>query len=743
MVRFYAFWAINDRLDRERLFTQLARFREHGLDGVVFQPRNYPGIPPYLGPEYLALLSDLILEARRLGLRFWLYDENGWPSGTANGEILKLHPDWGARRLDLSRRRRDDALVEFTAPDGGYACLYWQPVSGVDPFQPEGGRLFLELVHERYRRGLKPEAFEQIEAFFADEPESGATWEPQPELAGVAGSSCLLAALGAGAREKLPLLFFDGPGAAEFRVHFYETMNDLLIENFFTPYRAWCRRYGKEFTGHIKGEEHPCFQLPVVGSNSRIQQAFTLPGMDALERFPGNDFFPVQVASAARQFGSGRCLAEAFGGAGWGAQPEDLERYLLWLGRHGVTDFVLHLAQYRLDTPAIRDWPPSQPLALPWREAYAEVLARVRQALSGPEPERPRLVVLPYRALMRRYTAGELAQTNIHDGDHFPLSAAGRLNAELLAFAAGEAPDFELTDDRTWAERGERAPDGRFRLGKRVYRELIRFLEVVETPAWELAEVPDNALLLESAGRRAVRRHRVRWRWRTRAQACRLEFADEVSGLRLNGTPLSGPELTPEQQTRENVLEFTTARPLFRPFVYLRGAFGVYPAAGGFEPGPVTRRPGADLVAAGWPFLDVPLRFRARLTLPPETNRVRLSGVAAAAARIGCGEWRSAWCWGPAWTVTLPSEFVGREEAFELELAPSGFNHFGPHHYVRGDAPLISPDQMVGRRNFADPEEPSTRTWDRAWRFVPFRLPRMLVCRGDENQGEGDGTQLR
>ncbi len=38
-----------------------------------------------------------------------------------------------------------------------------------------------------------------------------------------------------------------------------------------------------------------------------------------------------KAAAASRQFSNGRSMVECFGGAGWGASPEDLERYLLWL----------------------------------------------------------------------------------------------------------------------------------------------------------------------------------------------------------------------------------------------------------------------------------------------------------------------------------------------------------------------------------------------------------------------------
>ena len=91
--RFHVFWAINAALDQNRLRRQLDQFRAACFDGVVWHPRFYPNEPPYLGERYLAELSDVILHAKSLGLTFWIYDEDGWPSGTAGGQLLKQYPD--------------------------------------------------------------------------------------------------------------------------------------------------------------------------------------------------------------------------------------------------------------------------------------------------------------------------------------------------------------------------------------------------------------------------------------------------------------------------------------------------------------------------------------------------------------------------------------------------------------------------------------------------------------------------
>jgi len=490
--RFYTFWSINGPLQRDRLRRQLADFKAAGLHGVVFHPRFYPGIPPYLSNDYLDHIADTIRHARELGLRFWLYDENGWPSGTGDGKVLAHYPDSGAVRLDLSRERTPESIGEFhtdatnrIVPAGTPGAQAWYPtprkLNYVDSLNPAVLDHFLELIHERYRAGLPPDCFDYIEAIFFDEPESGMIKDPFPETAGVPWSPVMPARLqalwGAAWRDKLPLLFAAGPGAGEARIAFWENVTDALIAGFFAPYQAWCERHGKQFIGHVKGEEHPLFQLPMVGSCHRIFRHLSMPGIDALERYPSLDFFPRQAGSFARQFGNGRAMVECFGGAGWGATPADLERYLLWLGRHGITDFVFHLSQYRLDTPAITDWPPSEPLHLSWKDAFPAVLERVsRELTTNPAPAAGTLVVAPYRGLMALYEPWELMQTNQHNASTAPDTPATRANTAFLATLDRLKADdiaFDLTDERTLETDGARLPNGRIRLGHAEYKHLI------------------------------------------------------------------------------------------------------------------------------------------------------------------------------------------------------------------------------------------------------------------------------
>ncbi len=803
--RYYTLWSINGPLDQARLRRQLADFKAAGLHGVVFHPRFYPGIPPYLSDDYLAQVNATILHAKELGLRFWLYDENGWPSGTGDGKVLAQYPDSGAMRLDLTPAATADSLGVFhtdaanrLVPAGTPGAKVWhltpRKINYVDSLDPRVLGHFLELIHERYRTGLDPAAWDYIEAIFFDEPESGMIKDPFPETAGIPWSRImpekLHAAFGAGYLEKLPLLFARGEGYGKLRAKFWELVTDTLIGGFFAPYHAWCQKHGKQFIGHVKGEEHPLFQLPMVGSCHRVFRHLSMPGIDALERYPSLDFFPRQAGAFARQFGHGRAMVECFGGAGWGAAPEDLERYLLWLGRNGITDFVFHLSQYRLDTSAITDWPPSEPLHLSWKDAFPAVLDRVARELATHPPAVPAtLVVAPYRGLMAEYEPWELMQTNGHNASTFPDTPASRINSAFLATLEKLKADgiaYDLTDERTLEEDGAVLPDGRIRLGQATYQHLVvdpaaklrgdwskvgrvapnalsgltsaeptrrlkdsaPYLEIPLT--WARPVLPENAWLLEPT-RTAPASYTVAFPIAFAdgtSPALSLHFADDLVEATFDGRPLvltTGYDGTfaalPPLRRGTHTLDFRTVRSDLpgKPFVWLKGPFTLHSAtpygpgpnrtlrtAGPFTAGLAALDPAGELVTAALPFLHQPLRAEATFTLVAPAATLHFAGVQGDALHLAIDGHPHGWIWGPNWRLTLPASLAAGPHRLTVALVPSTYNHFGPHHYYNGDWHVVSPGQVVGDKNFADHPDAPAHTHVPEWHFKPLRLPPAL-----------------
>ncbi|WP_426452853.1 glycosylhydrolase-like jelly roll fold domain-containing protein [Paenibacillus sp. S-38] len=97
------FWFWNDGLSKEEIIRQIRDFHAKEVAGFVLHPRmGLPRSQPYLGPEFLELAEAAVKEAAELGMRVILYDEGMYPSGAANGLVVKRNPDFASRGLQMT-----------------------------------------------------------------------------------------------------------------------------------------------------------------------------------------------------------------------------------------------------------------------------------------------------------------------------------------------------------------------------------------------------------------------------------------------------------------------------------------------------------------------------------------------------------------------------------------------------------------------------------------------------------------
>ncbi len=203
----------------------LERLASLGVGGIV----TNVGFQDYLvSPYQWEVLRYGMRKAISLGLRVWLYDEKGYPSGTAGGIVPRAMPETTALGLacytidvegptslvypmpvscrsfvsaaafrdpehatvadGLPLDRYVDAwsTLRWDVPDGVWRVLYFaervmyegtHAQGNVSAFQhyvnllePEAVRAFLQVTHEAYRRELPDDIWEHIEAIFTDEP---------------------------------------------------------------------------------------------------------------------------------------------------------------------------------------------------------------------------------------------------------------------------------------------------------------------------------------------------------------------------------------------------------------------------------------------------------------------------------------------------------------------------------------------------------------------------------------------
>lgn len=322
------FWYWNCDPSEAMIARQLAAIRDAGFRSVCLHPMPQNFRPhdfhagmriAYLGKRYFQLFRRVVAECRRLGLLLILYDEGGWPSGTACGGVVRGNPEFAARVLVRDGENKYRAVP--ADPTG------WRS----DLMNPDATRKFLRLVHERYREAAQEEFGRTIRGIFTDEP----------SLPGAIGSaqipwSPLLPEEfrrrnGFPPEEIYPLLFTPAGDSAEaIRAQrlYLECCTELFARNFFGVIASWCRRYGLRLEGHLGGEDLLTLHARTFGSYLKITDYFDVPGVDTIARqiHPdgGDGTFAKLALSAAVRSGRRETLSESFNVYGPGATASTL-----------------------------------------------------------------------------------------------------------------------------------------------------------------------------------------------------------------------------------------------------------------------------------------------------------------------------------------------------------------------------------------------------------------------------------
>ena len=306
-------WVWNDICTREIIDEQLAEMQRLGIRAFYilpepkgFRPDSMPTnlSPEYLSDEYFELCAYAIDKATSLGMNCWIYDEGGWPSGSACGRVVKDHPEYSS--------------------GGNYPDL----------LNKEATEYFIEITHEKYASVTS-----NFTAVFTDEPK--APLNPfNKDLADkyeeMYGESIA----------PYRSLIENDEEPTEENVHilrrWYDLCSRVFCENYLLPCKKWTNKNGFAFTGHLDKDHSPdgCMK---GGGNFNLMRAlrcFDIPGIDVIWRqlYPSdkvinindmnayNGFYPRYASSAAAHNGTKLALSEVFGVAGPGL-TYDMMRY--------------------------------------------------------------------------------------------------------------------------------------------------------------------------------------------------------------------------------------------------------------------------------------------------------------------------------------------------------------------------------------------------------------------------------
>ena len=169
------FWSINSKLDLGEIKRQISEMNDFGLGGFIFHARA--GLEtPYLSDEWFEAVGVALEKAKELGLKVWLYDEYGWPSGFVGGKLLSDEENRaGFLRYEVKNYFDDSAYAVFVKRDNdSERCDDFErveaPVIGIteyhtinrllsdaycDILNPRITDLFIAETHEKYYERFK------------------------------------------------------------------------------------------------------------------------------------------------------------------------------------------------------------------------------------------------------------------------------------------------------------------------------------------------------------------------------------------------------------------------------------------------------------------------------------------------------------------------------------------------------------------------------------------------------------
>ena len=375
------FWSWNDILEKEELENQIVQMKENGIDGFFMHARV--GLKtPYMGEEWFEMIEACLDKADELDMQAWAYDENGWPSGSADGKVTDLGFEHHQKSLQYfvwegEKFSKEHILAYFDKTeqgfvrtdelkDGTYVFYYHVNPYYVDVFNKETIAYFLECTHGEYYKRFGERFGTSLKGFFTDEPQFCLSpWSMVfPEV--------FEATYGYNLIDSLPYLFFEDEGYEAVRSDFHMMVAKIFRESFIKQMYDWCEEHHCKLTGHMMGENTLIKQMNSSNGVMACYEYFHEPGIDHLRRCVLNPILPKQLGSVAAQLGK-KTLTETFGLCGWDVSLNELKWIAEWQYLNGATSLCPHLESYSLRGVRKRDYPASYFTQLPWfQHVYSE-----------------------------------------------------------------------------------------------------------------------------------------------------------------------------------------------------------------------------------------------------------------------------------------------------------------------------------------------------------------------------------
>lgn len=326
-------------------------------------------------------LQRALTAAKQAGMAMWLYDERGYPSGRAGDITLRDHPELEARGLLCADAVTDGGQVQVTLPPGKLfrataypegkdgidldkavdlaaqvhdGKLTWQAPAGrwhvlaitegvlyeythavagvaehtpyINLLDPAATARFIELTHQRYADHLGSDMGKYFVSTFTDEPSLMSQFHKPAPYRPLPGSRDLPQEFqkrrGYALEPIIPMLFVpSGVRGQKERYDFWQTVGELVAENYFGQIEQWCEKHNVFSGGHLLAEESLLDHVGHYGNFFLCARRLTAPGIDCITSLPSwNPWYIARLLSSVTEL-EGRTITmsenssymEAFG----------------------------------------------------------------------------------------------------------------------------------------------------------------------------------------------------------------------------------------------------------------------------------------------------------------------------------------------------------------------------------------------------------------------------------------------
>lgn len=306
--------------DEPALRERLGALKALGIGGLVANVsfHNY-----MRSEEQWQVFLSGVKVAKELGFTLWLYDEEGYPSGSAGGLVLERYPEGEAIGLVRKVGEKGKIRYEVQRMYEGTHCTenVYKKRRYPNLLNSKAVQTFLQVTHQAYAQRL-PRIGQLFHAVFTDEPSLVTPYIRPPEGAWPAIPWVedlpqeFRRRKGYDLEPHLESLFTDTGDYRGVRCDFYEVVGQLLAERYFKPIQRWCRRYGLLSSGHLLAEESLTWHVMYYGDPFPCWKSMDAPGIDMLTSDPraivmGSGFLvPKLVSSAAHLAGRSETMSE-------------------------------------------------------------------------------------------------------------------------------------------------------------------------------------------------------------------------------------------------------------------------------------------------------------------------------------------------------------------------------------------------------------------------------------------------